>query len=98
MGDLFFVRSNGTFNSFRNYTVNVLTFAPHFDIDAPVAQRIEHLPCRSLNGEAVSNPLSGRPCMRGRPESLWYFDERVQVKIHEDWVIRRKPRRDRSPD
>jgi hypothetical protein len=97
MGDLFFVRSNGTFNSFRNYAVDVLTFAPHFDIDAPVAQRIEHLPCRSLNGEAVWNPLSGRPCMRGRPESLWYFDRMVQVKIHEDWVIRRKPRRDRSP-
>jgi len=43
-------------------------------------------------GKAIWNPLSGRPCMRGRPESLWYFDLNGQVKIHEDWVIRRKPR------
>ena len=42
-------------------------------------------------GKAIWNPLSGRPCMRGRPESLWYFDQTIQVKIHEDWVIRRKP-------
>ena len=39
----------------------------------------------------VENPLSGRPCMRERPESLRYFDLPVQVKILEDWVIRRKP-------
>ena len=40
---------------------------------APVAQRIEHLPCWSLNGESViENSLSGRPHMRERPESLWY--------------------------
>jgi len=29
--------------------------------------------------------------MRERPESLRYFDLPVQVKILEDWVIRRKP-------
>src|SRR6185436_10238513 len=60
---------------------------------APVAQRIEHLPCWSLNGEVRHrNPLSGRPCMRERPESLRYFDPNVvQVTILEDWVIRRKP-------
>src|SRR6185503_11217840 len=59
---------------------------------APVAQRIEHLPCWSLNGECGRNPLSGRPCMRGRPESLRYlWTTPVQVKSLEDWVIRRKP-------
>ena len=29
--------------------------------------------------------------MRGRPESLRYFDLVVQVTTREDWVIRRKP-------
>src|SRR5258705_2564077 len=38
------------------------------------------------------NSLSGRPCMRERPESLWYSAS-SRVKIHEDWVIRRKPAR-----
>jgi len=32
--------------------------------------------------------------MRGRPESLRYFDLVVQVTSREDWVIRRKPARD----
>ena len=66
---------------------------------APVAQRIEHLPCWSLNGElcGTENPLSGRPCMRERPESLRYFDVTVQVTILEDWVIRRKPVSDGDP-
>ncbi len=39
----------------------------------------------------VKNSLSGRPCMRERPESLWYLAISGYVKIHEDWVIRRKP-------
>ena len=42
-------------------------------------------------GKCYQNPLSGRPCMRGRPESLRYFDLLVQVTTREDWVIRRKP-------
>ncbi len=29
--------------------------------------------------------------MRERPESLWYLANSGYVKIHEDWVIRRKP-------
>jgi len=44
-------------------------------------------------GKCGRNPLSGRPCMRGRPESLRYFDLVVQVTSREDWVIRRKPAR-----
>ena len=27
-----------------------------------------------MGNSAVGNPLSGRPCMRERPESLWYLD------------------------
>ena len=74
-GDLFFCLKQCFRVSIRPLTKNltsVLT-SPTPRNDAPVAQRIEHLPCWSLNGEEyLKNSLSGRPHMRGRPESLWY--------------------------
>ena len=79
-------------NGLTDLTICMLT-SPRIRKCAPVAQRIEHLPCWSLNGEGrfEKNSLSGRPHMRERPESLRYSSIELRVTIREDWVIRRKP-------
>ena len=61
-----FICSNAVCRELTNTVDRMLTSRRIF-IDAPVAQRIEHLPCWSLNGEVRLEPIEWTTLYAGTP-------------------------------